>query len=157
MQSNPRVIGILFVSLGILAGCAAPAMHHRDRPPPGVVYERDRLPPQARYEREGWEMLGRRNVDFRTDVDTIHVGRSEGRFRQLRVVVQGAPIELQDLKVTFGDGSVFDAPLRYRFYDPYSSRVIDLPGDYRVIRRVDLAARTLDRRDGNAVVALYGR
>jgi hypothetical protein len=54
------------------------------------------------------ELLGQREVDFRADRDVIEVGRAEGRFRKLRVVVRGAPIQLRDMQVIFGDDLIFD-------------------------------------------------
>ena len=47
-----------------------------------------------------WEVLGQREVDFRNDHDTIDVGRSEGRFRQLQLRVKNAPIEVSNMVVT---------------------------------------------------------
>jgi hypothetical protein len=59
--------------------------------------------------------------------------------------------------VTFADGNTFSPNLRQRFDENASSREIDLPGDRRVIRSVDFAYRSLNRREGRATVMLYGR
>jgi len=77
------------------------------------------------------ELLGQREVDFRADNDVIEVGRSEGRFQKIRVVVRGAPIELRDMKVIFDDDSVIDVPRRSRILRENSDFVIDLPGERR--------------------------
>lgn len=104
-----------------------------------------------------WELLGRREVDFKGDRDRIEVGRSEGKFRQLRFTVTGGSIEMRDMVVTFGDGKKFSPNLSAHFDEKSSSRVIDLPGDRRVIKSVDFVYRSTRRRDGKATVSLYGR
>ncbi len=104
-----------------------------------------------------WELMGRREVDFRGDHDRIEVGRREGTYRQLELRVEGAPIEMYDMAVTFANGETFKPNLRHRFAEGSRSRVIDLPGDRRAIRRVDFSYRTINRREGKARVALYGR
>jgi hypothetical protein len=104
-----------------------------------------------------WEELGRREVDFRGDKDRVEVGRSEGRFRQLRFTVRGAPIEMRDMVVTFGNGETFSPNLRHQFDERTSSRTIDLPGDRRTVRHVDFVYRSTSRREGKATVTLFGR
>lgn len=107
--------------------------------------------------RGGWELLGEQTADFRTDRDRINVGRSDGRFSALRIVVRGAPLEMSNMVVTFGDGKTFSPNLRARFAENSWSREIDLPGDRRVIRSVEFTYRSIDRRDGRATLMLYGR
>ena len=116
---------------------------------PGVVY----AAPDPRRE----ELLGQLEVDFRADNDVIEVGRSEGRFQKLRVIVRGAPIELRDMKVIFDDDSVFDVATRTRILRENSEIVIDLPGERRVIKRIAFQYRSVDRREGKATVLVYGR
>ena len=111
----------------------------------------------GRYGGRGWELLGQREADLKTDRDRIEVGRREGTFREIRVAVRGAPVEIYNVVVTFADGNTFSPNLRQRFDENASSREIDLPGDRRVIRSVDFAYRSLNRREGRATVMLYGR
>lgn len=104
----------------------------------------------------GWELLGRREVDFKGDRDRIDVGRSEGKFRQLRFTVKGGSIEIRDMVVTFGDGKKFSPNVRHHFDEKSSSRVIDLPGDRRVIKSVEFVYRSTNPRAGKATVSVYG-
>jgi hypothetical protein len=104
-----------------------------------------------------WELLGRREVDFTNDRDRIEVGRREGSFRQLQIRVQGGPIELHDMVVTFNNDQTFSPKLSQRFSEKSGSRVIDLPGDRRNIKHVDFAYRSINRRAGKATIALYAR
>jgi len=111
----------------------------------------------ATYAAQGWEMLGRQDVDFKKDHDRIDVGRKEGRFKQLEIRVQGAPVEINKMVVTFGNDETFSPELRHRFDEKSSSRVIDLPGDRRTIKRIDFNYRSTNRREGKATVAVYAR
>jgi hypothetical protein len=106
---------------------------------------------------QDWELLGRREVDFKGDRDTIAVGPSKGQFKQLRIVVRGGSIEMHDMVVTFGNDKTFSPELRHKFSENSSSRVIDLPGDKRNIRRIDFRYRSADRKQGKATVQVYGR
>ncbi len=111
----------------------------------------------GRYGGRGWELLGQREADLKMDRDRIEVGRREGTFREIRIAVRGAPVEIYNMVVTFSDGNTFSPNLRQRFDENSTSREIDLPGDRRVIRSVDFAYRSLSRREGRATVMLYAR
>jgi hypothetical protein len=102
----------------------------------------------------GWITLGERTVHGRVDRDIIHVGRVNGRFRKLQFVVEHAPLEMFDVIVVMGDGSMFRVPTRLIF-QPGQSRTIDLPGDLRVVRRVEFRYGNLPGA-GRARVLLLG-
>src|SRR5215510_898926 len=87
--------------------------------------------------RNGFTFLGDRLVQGGADHDAIGVGRADGRWHQIMVVVEDAPVEMFDVVVTFGDGERFSPPTRLTFGPDSRSRVIDLPGGARFIRRVD--------------------
>jgi hypothetical protein len=111
----------------------------------------------ATYAAQGWEMLGRQDVNFKNDHDRIDVGRKEGKFKQLEIRVEGAPVEINKMVVTFGNDETFSPELRHRFDEKSRSRVIDLPGDRRTIKRIDFNYRSVNRREGKATVAIYAR
>src|SRR5436190_17016871 len=85
----------------------------------------------------GWERLGERWVNGRADRDIVHVGRKEGRFHRIQIVVESSALEMFDVLVVFGDGSTYSPSTRLVFEPNTKSRVIDLPGGARVIRRVE--------------------
>lgn len=103
-----------------------------------------------------WERLGSRRVQFTAERDVIEVGAVEGRFTALRIEVAGGDLEMFNIRVVFGDGSDFSPDTRLRFRQGSRSRVIDLPGGARVVRRVSFAYRSSLRR-GRATVSLFGR
>jgi hypothetical protein len=106
----------------------------------------------------GWELLGQKSVSFLgVDHDTLDVGRSQGRFRELKFVVEGAPVEMYDIRVTFGDGEAFHPATRLEFLPNSVSRTIDLPGGARVIRKIDFVYRKTSGLFRQATVTVYGR
>ena len=103
-----------------------------------------------------WTTLGTREVNLQVDHDTIRLGYDAGRFRKIRFHVSGAPIHLYDVRVTFENGEVqtlnFDENIQAGSY----SRVFDLPGWERVIRRIDLVYKK-SHGGGMALMTAYGQ
>ena len=104
-----------------------------------------------------WESLGQSEVDFKNDHDKIDVGRSEGRFKQLQIRVKDAPIEINKMVVTFANDETFTPKIRHRFSEGKGSRVIDLPGNRRVIKRIDFEYKSVSRREGKGTVEVLAR
>jgi len=105
--------------------------------------------------RSSWDRLGERWVNGRADRDIVHVGRKEGRFHKIQIVVENSALEMFDVLVVFGDGSTYSPPTRLVFEPNTTSRVIDLPGGARVIRRVEFRYGNLPG-GGRAHVQLLG-
>ena len=103
-----------------------------------------------------WELLGSRQVSFRAEKDVIPVTGREGRFRAIKLEVEGGNLDMYNIRVVFGDGSVFSPETRVEFRQGSWSRTIDLPGEARVIRRIEFFYRSELKR-GRAVVRVYGR
>ena len=104
-----------------------------------------------------WDHIGMRPVDFRVDHDVIS-GAGDGAFRAIRIDVEGGDLEMFDVKITFGNGETFSPGTRLYFREGTRSRVIDLPGAARLIRRVDFFYRSaLFGAQGRAIVHVYGR
>jgi hypothetical protein len=94
-------------------------------------------PAEAHAARNGFVFLGERTVNGGFDHDVIHVGRRDGRFHEIMIVVERAPVEVFDLVVTFGNGERYEPHTRLVFGRDTTSRNLDLPGGARVIQRVD--------------------
>jgi hypothetical protein len=103
-----------------------------------------------------WTKLGSRIVNDRLDHDTIVVTAAKGDFRALKLFVHKTPVHILDMKVTFGNGGVQDVSIRSRIPAGGESRVIDLTGADRVIRKVEFwyEANSLGRR--RATIELWG-
>jgi hypothetical protein len=104
-----------------------------------------------------WDQIGSRQVSFRSERDVIPAA-GEGRFRAIRLVVSGGDLEMFDIRIVFGDGSTYSPQTRLVFQEGSSSRVIDLPGEARIIRRIEFSYRSIRAtRDGRAVVTVWGK
>ena len=171
------VLSIAFVVLG--AGATLGACAHRTQDPrsPAAADYRAARPSDARGdarndakddrradrgERPGpgsrgdWRKLGERWVEGTRDRDVIEVGRDEGRYRRMMIVVENSAVEMHDILVTFGDGSRFSPPTRVVFSPQTRSRVIDFPGDARFIRTVEFRYGNLPG-GGRAQVELWAQ
>ena len=160
MTSPTLILALVLCVLGS-TGCtvtsapAHPAPAHPAPVRPAPVRAAP-APSDGRLVHSGYDLLGERMVDGAVDHDVIHVGRRDGRFRAIMLVVERAPVEIYDVVVTFGNGEHFEPRTRLAFGPDTRSRTIDLPGGSRVIQRVDF-------RYGNVVagarakVELWGR
>lgn len=104
-----------------------------------------------------WQLLGDQEVNFDNDHDRIDVKRKAGPFRQLRIEVRDAPIEIREMIVTFGDGKKSRPKIQARFREGHGSHVIDLPGDRRSIDGVEFVYRSISSKRGKGKLLLYGR
>ena len=113
-------------------------------------------PPAApAWDPKGWTLLGERTVDGRIDHDRIDVGRYEGKFSKLTLVVENSDLELIDLSIKFDRGGPWHPQVSHYFREGQRTRAIDFPGDERTIRRIDFTYRNLPG-GGRARVAVYG-
>ena len=152
-----RTLVLASLAASLLGACAV-------RPAAGPGPRRAEARTEARDDRRDarfdaqsrWDKLGERWVEGKVDRDAIHVGRDDGRFRKIQLVVEHSALELFDVVVVFGDGSQFSPGTRLVFGPGSTSRVIDLPGAERVIRRVEFRYGNLPG-GGRAQVELWGR
>jgi hypothetical protein len=112
-------------------------------------------PRPAAWDPKGWTLLGERTVDGRYDHDRIEVGRYEGKFSKLTIVVENSDLELIDFAIQFGRGAPWHPPVQHFFREGQRTRAIDFPGDERTIRYIDFKYRNLPG-GGRARVAVYG-
>ena len=103
-----------------------------------------------------WVNLGSKSVSLLADHDTIRVGAGAGLFTDIRLKVTGNTVFIHSMKVTFSSGATHSVNLRFAFLPGTSSRVINLPGPARLIRKVDLVYSKL-LGGGTATVTLQGR
>lgn len=104
-----------------------------------------------------WELLGARKIDYKLDRDEILVTRAEGLFTGLQLRIKRSPINMHKLAVHYGNGEVEEIELRENFRAGGKSRIIDLPGNKRIIRKVVLWYDTKNLAAGKGVVELWGR
>ncbi len=112
----------------------------------------------ASYARE-WVRLGDRHVGYINDHDTIHVGRHDGKFKRLKLKIYKNDIELNSIKVFFGNGEEEVVVFNHHIRDGGEADV-DLPHgwhDGRFIRDVELHYHSRPDFRGEAIAELWGQ
>jgi hypothetical protein len=104
-----------------------------------------------------WEKLGERKVNFAADRDEIAVGARDGAFDALKIKVRKGAINLHKMVVHFGNGETKEVELRNDIRAGGESRLIDLPGNNRVITKVVFWYDTKNRANRRAEVELWGK
>lgn len=122
----------------------------------GGVGPKDPPKDPPRDDDKGWELLGIRLADYKAEKDAIEVTGKEGRFKAIKLEVDAGNVEMFNIRVEFGDGEHFSPETRLVFNDDTRSRTIDLPGEARVIRRVEFWFKTLGGAEKGRV-KLYGK
>jgi hypothetical protein len=84
-----------------------------------------------------WEYLGEANVDGAVDHDSIAATAARGEFRAIQIRVEKGPILFDRVLVHYGNGRTEPISIRERIPAGGRTRVIDLPGNERIIRRVE--------------------
>jgi hypothetical protein len=103
-----------------------------------------------------WTELGSKKVNRKVDKDVLHVGSNEGVFSKMKIEVTGGTVQMIRMIVTYGNGRMDEIPLRYLFTKDSESRVIDLRGGNRIIKKITFV---YDRNNiaKKARVKVYGR
>lgn len=84
----------------------------------------------------GWEVLGNKRVSKRVERDVLKVGRNEGGFTKLKIRVTGGTVYMGSMVVTYGNGQKDIVSLKHTFRAGAESRVIDLNGGTRMIKKI---------------------
>jgi len=87
-----------------------------------------------------WDRIGSVDFSLRNDHETTY-GNFGGRVEALSLRARNAPVMCNDVTATFGNGmtrSVFRGTLR-----PGRDETVDLPGEARLVRRLDFDCRSL--------------
>lgn len=101
-----------------------------------------------------WENLGERNVSKKEERDVIEV-TGKHRYTAIEFRVEKGEIEMEDIKVTFGNDESWSADTKLVFGKGEHSRKIDLPGESRDIKRVRFLYRSVGK--GEAKIVLLGK
>lgn len=104
-----------------------------------------------------WEKLGSRMVNMKADHDEIIVTAHEGVFTAVKLKIMKAPIHLLNINIIFGNGSNKNVVFNKNFPAGSGTRIIDLPGNKRIIKKVNLNYKSQPSQSGRAVISLWGR
>ena len=123
--------------------------------PDALAQRRDRDRDRDR-DRE-WVQLGCQDVSFRgRDRNSICVGRSEGRFRAIRLTARGNDVEVRRLSVVYGSGDADELDVQRVIRRGDRTDRLDLKGGDRAIRKIDMVYRQRDDFSGRATVCAEG-
>jgi len=104
----------------------------------------------------GWHRIGEVTVNFKADKDVIAVLGAD-KFKAIKLKVTDAPIRMDDLKVVYENESTEDLQVRAEFAKGGETRVIDLKGGDRNLKKVIFFYKTVPNWKGEkAHVELYG-
>lgn len=107
-------------------------------------------------DKTGWHKIGETTVDFKKDSDEVLVTVAD-KFAALKFKVEDAPIDLMSITVYFESGDHQHVQLGAEVKSPGESRVIDLKGGERSIKKIVFVYKTLpNRKDEKAELAIYG-
>jgi hypothetical protein len=110
---------------------------------------------------EKWIFLGMSNFDEKRDTANLSVGESEGVFSRLKFEVSGG-IELNWVFVYFEDGDRwspdegFNAQYTRRRGMGRGDQEFDLPGDERIIKRIEFRVNFIGFDTSAGYVRVYG-
>lgn len=87
---------------------------------------------------DSWKLLGTRKVTDRVERDFVDVGARRGEFTAVQIRVQGVAVQFREVTIHFVNGKRQTVELRDVIPAGGQSRVLDLAGDDRHIRAVEL-------------------
>lgn len=111
---------------------------------------------QRNQRNRGWRLLGTAHVDGAVDHDNIAVSQSERPFREIQLRVRGGAVEFRHVVVHYTNGGPEELQVRERIRSGGQTRPIDLRGERRDIRSVELWYGQ-GRWRRRPTVELYGR
>ena len=103
-----------------------------------------------------WNFIGDKKVNFLVDRDVIHVTGNDN-YRQIKLKVTGGPVHILNMDIYFENGDKFDVSIRNRIPQGGESRVIDLPGGSRSIKKIEFWYETKGFLKGKGRVAVWGK
>jgi len=103
-----------------------------------------------------WEKLGSRKVNMGADHDEILFTAYEGLFTKIKFKVLDAPILLRNVKIVFGNGESRNFKVNKKFTAGMESRVVDLPGNTRIIKKIVMNYTAVANIKGKATFVVWG-
>jgi len=104
-----------------------------------------------------WQFLGESHVDGMADHDRIVITAAKGEYRAIQIKVERGPIEFHHVVVHFGNGSSETLQIRQHIPAGGETRVIELPGNHRIIESVEFWYAKANWHEDRPMVRLWGR
>ncbi|MGZ4034547.1 MAG: hypothetical protein ACXVPU_04375 [Bacteroidia bacterium] len=105
---------------------------------------------------KGWHKIGETTVDFKKEKEEIVVVGAD-RFASIKFKVTEAPIDLMELEIFYESGDNQTIKVNQPVKSPGESRIIDLNGGERSLKKIVFVYKTLpNRKDLKAHVEIWG-
>jgi hypothetical protein len=105
----------------------------------------------------GWEKLGSKKVNYGLDRDEILITASEGRFAKMKLKVKVAAVNMHKVTVHYGNGESQKIAIKKTIRKGGETRIIDLEGGKRVIKKVVFWYDTKNLAKRRATVEVWAR
>lgn len=105
---------------------------------------------------QGWKFIGDKIAAYGVDRDVLWVTGNDN-FRQVKIKVTDAPLHIIDMDIYFENGEKMNVALKNKFRQGQESRVIDLPGGVRQIKKIEFLYETIGVRKGKARIGVWGK
>jgi hypothetical protein len=103
-----------------------------------------------------WVFLGERSVGDNVDRDTVVVTAVKGDFRRIQFRVKNHAINVLRLVVMYGNGVPDKIETRQLIPAGGTSRIIDLKGGDRIIKKIDFWYETKSLGRKRTLIKVYG-
>jgi len=104
----------------------------------------------------GWHKIGEVKASFKMENESIVV-LGKDAFKSIKLKVTDAPINIENVQVFYESGDPEDVSVRSELKAGAETRVIDLKGGTREIKKVVFTYKTMpNSKDEKAHVELYG-
>nr|WP_214460630.1 hypothetical protein [Flavihumibacter fluvii] len=103
-----------------------------------------------------WRELGSVKAGHNGDHDRIEINGPHDTFRKIKIRVEGSPLNMRKMVVTYDDGAPENIEVRNDIPKGGESREIDLKGGKRKLKSVEFWFETKGFLNGKAEVFLYG-
>lgn len=104
-----------------------------------------------------WNHIDTKKVNYRIDRDVMYVGADDGRFSKLKLRVTGGDLNMHRMIVHYVNGAPDEIQLRHTFNKRSKSRVIDLKGNKRFIKKIVFIYDTQNNENRKARIAVFGK
>ncbi len=112
------------------------------------------LPEETRFD---WNRLGSKKVSYSLDRDVLHIGANDGLYSKLKLAVTGGSVNMHKMVVEYGNGAKDTIMIKQNFQKRTDSRVIDLQGNKRVIKKISFWYDTKNRSQRQATMHVFGK
>lgn len=104
-----------------------------------------------------WVSIGKKKVTYGPDYDEMIVTSVRGDFKAIKIRVTKAAVNMHRCVIVFGNGTKQEVQLRKYFAPRTESRVIDLNGRDRVIKKIKFWYDTKNRAPKRGTVTVFAK